>query len=67
MEIIASDSCDSTIVWLHHPEFNEKLGEKARQKLHKDPADCFEWNLEAIRYKTPTVQPLSSHLRNHLS
>ena len=37
----------STIVWLHHLDFNEILGEKARWDLCKDVVCCFEQILEA--------------------
>ena len=51
-----------TIVWLHHLDFNETSGEKARWELHKDAAGYF---LEAGSYKTVVVEPLSSYLTVH--
>ena len=37
-------------------------GEKARSELHY----CFEQILETTPHKTAAVQPLTSHLKNHL-
>ena len=34
------------IVWMDHPDSNEKHGEKAR-RLHKNAKGCFEHILEA--------------------
>ena len=65
MKILPSCSHFSTIVWLHHSEFNETLGEKARWELDKDTACYFEQILEAAAYKTAVIQPLTSHLTNH--
>ena len=31
-----NSSCVSTIVWLHHLDSNEVLGEKSKRELHKD-------------------------------
>ena len=45
----------STTVWLHHLCYNEMLGEKAKCKLYKNAACCFEQILEAAPYKTATV------------
>ena len=44
-----SDICKrgNTTVWLHHLEFNETPGEKARWELHNDAACYFEQILEA--------------------
>ena len=40
---------------------------KARWRLRKDAACCFEQILEAAPYKTAVVQPLATYLTNHLS
>ena len=57
----------STIVWLHQPDFNEALEEKARWELHKDATRCFEKILEVTPEKTASVRPLASHLTNYPS
>ena len=44
---------------------NETLGEKAKWKLHKNAACCFERILEAAPYKTAVVRPFISHLANY--
>ena len=58
--IFPSCSCDSTIVWLDHLDFNEIFGEKARWELHKDAVCCFEQILEAALQKTAAIWPLTS-------
>ena len=45
-------SCASTIVWMHHLDFNETPKEKAKWELLKDPSCCFEQIHEA----NPTKQ-----------
>ena len=54
-----------TTVWLHHLDINETLGEKARLKLNKDTALCFEQILEEALSKTVAVRPFIFHLMNH--
>ena len=66
MIIFPSCSHISTTVWLHHLEYsNEKIGKKALWKIHKNIMCCLEQILEAARYKTALVRPLTSHLTNH--
>ena len=57
----------STILWLHHLEFNETHGEKYKWELYEDDAYCFIQILEAVLYKTTAVQLLTSYLTNHPS
>ena len=45
-------------------ELEQNIWKKARWKLHKDAACCFEQILEAAPYKTAAVQPFTSHLTN---
>ena len=52
---------------MHHIDPNQTHGEKARWKLHKNAACCFEQILEAMPRKTATVRPLTSHHTNHPS
>ena len=42
MEILPNCSHINTVVWLHHFNFNEVFGEKARWEQHKDAVSCFE-------------------------
>ena len=51
MRILPSCSHVSILVGLHHLDFYKMLKEKARWKLHKDAACCFEQILEAAPYK----------------
>ena len=67
MGIFPSCSYVPTTVWLHHLGTNEMHGKKAWWELHKDAACCFEQILEASPLKTAAVQPLTSHLANHIS
>ena len=46
---------------------NKMHEEKAKLKLHKNTKCCFEQILEAPSYKTVTVRPLTSHLKNYPS
>ena len=49
-------SCNfNTSIWLHHLDFNEIPGEKARWELYKDDACYFEEFLKAEPYKTASV------------
>ena len=52
-------------VWLHHLDFNEIPGEKARWEVHKNAACSFEQILEVAPYRTAAVWPLTSNLTNH--
>ena len=65
MKILHSCSHISTIVWLHRLSFDEMPGEKARWKLHKDTACCFEQILEVTYYKTATEWLLTFDLKVH--
>ena len=67
MAILPSSSHVSIAVWLHHFDFNETPGEKARLELHKNATCSFQQILEAECYKTAAVQQITSHLTNHLS
>ena len=67
MGIFLSSSSVCTIVWLHHLDFNELLGEIARQELHKDAVRYLEQILEAAPDKTATVRPFTSNLTKHPS
>ena len=67
MTVLPSCSCDSTIVWLHYLDVNKMSEEKARWKLHKNAACCFEQILEAAPCKTEAVWPLTSYLTNNQS
>ena len=62
-EILASRSRVSTTVWLHHLDFKEMLGEKARWKLHEDAVCCWEKIPEATLYKTAAVRSLIYHIK----
>ena len=55
MRILPSGSHVSTVVWLHHLEFNESPGEKARWELYKDGTCCLEQVLEAVPHKTAAL------------
>ena len=55
MGILQGSSYLSITVWLHHLDFNEMLGEKARCELHKDAACCSQQILETAPYKTAAV------------
>ena len=57
----------STIVWLHHMEFNEALGEKARHELYKNAMCCFEQTLGATTHKTAAQCPFTTHITHTLS
>ena len=57
----------SLIVSLHHLDYNEMPGEKARYELHTDTACCFEQILLSAPYKKAVIYPLTSHLTNHLN
>ena len=59
MRILPSCSHVSTTVWLNQLNSNEMIGEKARQKLHKNAACSFKQILEAAPYNTATVCHLS--------
>ena len=50
---------------MHQLDANQTHGEKARWRLRKNVSFCFEQILAATIYKTATVWPLTSHLRNH--
>ena len=52
---------------MHHLDANKTNGEKAKWKLHKNAAHCFEPIQLATPNKTATVQPLTSHFTNNLS
>ena len=51
MGILPGCSCVSTIVWLHHLDFNEIPEEKARWERNKYTVCCFEQILEAAPHK----------------
>ena len=57
----------STILWLHHMDFDETLVEKVRWELHKDAVGCSEQILERAPYKTAAVWSLTSDLTNYMS
>ena len=67
MGILPSFSYVSTIVWLHHLNITEVLGEKSRWNLHKNAACCFEHFLKATPRKTPSVQSPTTYLTNYPS
>ena len=65
-EILPNCSRVSTILWLHHLDFNEVIGEKARWEPHKDAEGCFQQILKAgTPHQTAAVQPLASRLTSH--
>ena len=55
---------NSTIIWLHHLDFEEMSRKKARWELHKKAVYYFEQILEAAPYKTVAVWLLTSHLKD---
>ena len=58
-----------TIVWMHHFDSTEMIGEKARWALHKYAECRFDKILKATLppKKTAAVEPPTSHLANHPS
>ncbi len=67
MVILPSYSCVSTIVWLHQWNSKKMLIKKVVWKLPKAAVCCSEQILEAAPHKTTAIQPLTSHLTDHLN
>ena len=52
---------------MHHIDADKTYREKGRWELHQNASNYFQKIQEATPHKTATVQPLTSHLKNHLN
>ena len=57
----------STIIELHHQDFNEILRERAKLELDKDAVCCLVKIMEAVAHKTAATSSHWFHLQNHPS
>ena len=64
--LFSSSSGVPTTIWMHQMNANKTDREKTRRKLRKNSARCLQQILEATSNKITAVQPLVSHLINHL-